>query len=308
MSRCGPRAPARISRAIAQFRLRIAALQILRPRPRHAEIVRRERPPRPPSRARISKASVGPVVVISSRPSEPCTTNPRSSPSAASAPAINSAACARRRARQLRGGARRIGQRPQQIEHRPHLQLHPHRMRVPRRRVKRRREQKADADFADGARASRGAIGDAHAHRLQQVGAAALARYGPVAMLGHAHAGAGHHERRHRRNIEGGLAVAAGAAGIQQRLAGKPGVDRLAPSAAWRARSPTSSSTVSPFMRSATRNAGDLRRRDARPPGCVCMASQASPLDRFRRSATAMQVGQEATCYSGEIQSGYSSP
>jgi hypothetical protein len=41
---------------------------------------------------------------------------------------------------------------------------------------------------------------------------------GAIAVLGHAHAGAGHHEGRNGGDIEGARAVAAGAAGIEQGL------------------------------------------------------------------------------------------
>ena len=91
------------------------------------------------------------------------------------------------------------------------------------------------------------------AQRGQHVGAAALRRGRPVAVLGHLAARAGDDERGRGGDIEGVRAVAAGAGGVQQRAPFE-----RSPSAwlAWArmARAlPVISSTVSPFMRSATR-------------------------------------------------------
>jgi hypothetical protein len=55
---------------------------------------------------------------------------------------------------------------------------------------------------------------DVDAHRLQEVGAAAAARCGAVAGLGHDGARGRGDQRGGRRGVEGGLAVAAGAGGI----------------------------------------------------------------------------------------------
>jgi len=90
ISRAAPGAPP--STALAISRLRAASPPLSCP------AVATGTPKSPGSKVRrstaplaISNTSVGPVVVISSRPSEPCTTKPRRSPSAASAPASNSA-------------------------------------------------------------------------------------------------------------------------------------------------------------------------------------------------------------------------
>ena len=91
ISRRGPRAPASTALAISRFTCRSP--------PRRSSAVAvwtaksagsRMRASTLPSR--ISQADVGPVVVISSSPSEPWTTKPRRMPSAAIAPAISSAA------------------------------------------------------------------------------------------------------------------------------------------------------------------------------------------------------------------------
>ena len=78
-------------------------------------------------------------------------------------------------------------------------------------------KQKTDADLADGARRLVRRNGDANTERFQQIGAAALARYGTIAVLGHAHARARNHKRGDGRYVECAGAVPARAARIQQR-------------------------------------------------------------------------------------------
>ena len=76
------------------------------------------------------------------------------------------------------------------------------------------REEKADADLLDAFfRAVRGHL-DVDAQRLEHVGAAALARDRPVAVLGHGHARAGDDEGGGRGDVERMRHVAAGAAGV----------------------------------------------------------------------------------------------
>ena len=116
-------------------------------------------------------------------------------------------------------------------------------------------EQEADADFADGARGIVRRHVDADAPGFQQVGAAALAGDGAIAVLGDVDAGAGHHERGDGGDVKGVGAVAAGAAGIEQGLAlSRPGSIGTAMPRMARAK-PTSSSTVSPFIFRAIRKA-----------------------------------------------------
>ena len=76
-------------------------------------------------------------------------------------------------AHQLRAGAGRIGQRTQQIEDRPHLEIDPHRLRVLHGGVHGGGEQEADAHLADRPRGLLRRDRDSDAQRLQQVGAAA---------------------------------------------------------------------------------------------------------------------------------------
>ncbi len=74
--------------------------------------------------------------------------------------------------------------------------------------------------------ASAGADRELDAQGFQHVRAAAIARCRTVAVLGHMHAGSGHHERHQRGDIERALAIAAGAAGIEQRNAGQAHIHR----------------------------------------------------------------------------------
>ena len=87
-------------------------------------------------------------------------------------------------------------------------------------RMQMRSEQEADADLAHGARGFFGRHRDAHAQGFQHVRAAARSGEGPVAVLGHARAGSGHHHRRGGRDVERAGAVAAGAAGVDDIRAG----------------------------------------------------------------------------------------
>ena len=161
-------------------------------------------------------------------------------------------------------------------------------------RVDVRREEKPDAHFADGARRIGRRKRDPDAQRFQQVGAAALARDRPVAVLGHVHAGARHHERRHGRNVECARAVAARAAGIEQRLARRCRASTGAAISRMARAKPTSSSTVSPFIRRAIRKAaicGWL----ASPPRMMCMAACASSGEQIAPFATSVPGRAEAT-------------
>ena len=113
----------------------------------------------------------------------------------------------------------RVGQRPQQIEYRAQLQIGSHRLRVAHRRMQRRREQKADSHFSNGARCLCRFQRDFNSQRLEQIGAA---RRGignrSVAVLGHMHPGARGHKRSQRRYVKGPRSVPSRSAGVEQRL------------------------------------------------------------------------------------------
>ena len=80
------------------------------------------------------------------------------------------------------------------------------------------REHEADAGLGDAAAHLRRGEVDGDAERLEHVGAAALAGRRAVAVLGHRDAGAGGHEGRRGRDVEGAGAVAAGAAGVEDHV------------------------------------------------------------------------------------------
>ena len=109
----------------------------------------------------------------------------------------------------------RVGQRADEVERRRHAELAAHRRDVLHGEVVARREHEADAAGGDAAAHLLRREVDGDAERLEDVGAAALARRRAVAVLGDGDAGAGGHERRRRRDVEGAGAVAAGAAGVE---------------------------------------------------------------------------------------------
>ena len=124
--------------------------------------------------------------------------------------------------------------------------------------MERRREEERDARFLeapldDGRRGV-----DVHAERLEEIGAAALARDRPVAVLGDAHADAAHDQRRDRRDVEG--------VGIDRRRCRTcrtrdriSATARVARRRIVRAR-PTTSEGRSPFIARAIEKTGYLRR------------------------------------------------
>ena len=122
----------------------------------------------------------------------------------------------RRRTHKLDRRARRIRQRPEQVEDRAHPQLGPHRLRVLHGHVNRRRKQKGDADIPQRLGNLLRLLLDLHAQRFHQVGAAAAAGDRPVAVLGHGDSASGDHKGGDGGDIEGAGPVPARAAGIEQ--------------------------------------------------------------------------------------------
>ena len=92
-----------------------------------------------------STALVGPVVVISSRPSEPCTDQTRVEPRLPSTSTSGSSHCARKHAEELPLHAGRVGERAEQIEDGARAELDPRRPDMLHRGVMSRREHEADA-------------------------------------------------------------------------------------------------------------------------------------------------------------------
>ena len=174
------------------------------------------------------------------------------------------AAFARGRAHQLRVGAGRIGQRAQQVENGAHLEI----ARAPAARASWRCGRAgANRKPMPTSRMARAASAGGSAMSMPSASSrSALPHWldmRPVAVLGHAHARARHHERRHGRNVEGAGAVAAGAAGIEQRLAVERRRRPARPSRAWRARSPP----ARPRSRPSSAGPSETRRSAAGWPG-----------------------------------------
>ena len=87
--------------------------------------------------------------------------------------------------------------------------------------MKCRREEKPDARLADAGRNHIGRNACVYAQSFEHVRTAALAGYGAVAVLRHAHTGARHHECRNRRDVESRSPVATRPACIEQRTIGR---------------------------------------------------------------------------------------
>ena len=133
-----------------RIRLGIAAAQRLRLGALQTDILRLI------SKVRTSPFSsaatlVGPEVVISSSPSEPCTTQTRSEPRFFSTCASGSTHWLREHADHLPLDAGRVGERPEQIEDRARAELDARRADMLHRRMMRGREHEADAGLRDAA-------------------------------------------------------------------------------------------------------------------------------------------------------------
>ena len=115
------------------------------------------------------------------------------------------------------GGARRVGERPEEVEGGGRAQLAPHRRREAHRRVEPLGEAEADADFAHAARHTVGPEVDHHAERLEHVDRTALRRRGAAAVLGDASTGRRGDDRGHGGHVHRAGTVTAGAAGVDQR-------------------------------------------------------------------------------------------
>ena len=93
------------------------------------------------------------------------------------------------------------------------------------RRVEDGGVEEADAAFADAEGHLFGLEVDVDAEGLEDVGTAAVGADGAVAVLGDVDSGAGDDEGRDGGDVEGGEAVAAGAAGVDEELVFELGVD-----------------------------------------------------------------------------------
>src|SRR2546430_12894663 len=93
---------------------------------------------------------------------------------------------------------------PKHVEPRPAPQLTPRDRGEPERRMKDRREKKADPRLLDASSHSFGGQVDLHAQLLKHVGGSAQRGGGTVAVLGDLGAASSGDDRRKRRDVEGG--------------------------------------------------------------------------------------------------------
>ena len=172
---------------------------------------------------------VGPVRVISSRPSEPCTTQTDSAPRFFSTCASGCTHCRENTPTICRLTPAGLDSGPKQIEDRARGQFDAGRADVLHRGVVRWREHEADAGFLDAAADLFGLDVDLDPERCQHVGRARARGQRAVAVLGDRDAGAGDDERGAGRHVDRARAVAAGADDVD-------GVGRAPrPAASWRA-------------------------------------------------------------------------
>ena len=129
---------------------------------------------------------------------------------------------------------------------------------VPHRGMKRRRKEERDADSLERSFDDGRVRPDVDAERLVHVGAAALARDRPVAVLRHAQSGSRGHECRGGRDIERAGAIAAGAARVEDIVERPRQLHRIG---AHRPRQADDLGRTLALHREADQQRGDLRRR-----------------------------------------------
>ena len=177
---------------------------------------------------------------------------------------------------QLPARAGRVGQRPEEVEDRPHGQLAANSGHETGRLVMRGSEHEAEARFVDAPSDGGGVEVDPRSQRLQQVGGARRAPRRAVAVLGDRAAGAGGDQRRRRRHVE--AAPAATRPRRVQKVRGeRVDVDRQL---AHRARQPGELVDRLALGAQGDQKAGDLRRRHR----------AAHDLGQYRRSLGGAQV------------------
>ena len=123
-------------------------------------------------------------------------------------------------AEELARGAGWIRQGAEQVEHGAHAELAPYRADVLHGQVVAGREQESDPELVDAPPDLLGAEVEAHARRLQDIGAPGAAGDRTIAMLGDSSPRGRHDEGRGRRDVEGSGAVTARPAGVHEVLRG----------------------------------------------------------------------------------------
>ena len=118
----------------------------------------------------------------------------------------------------LRGSSCRIGERAEQVKDGSQPQLAAGRLHIFHGGVHGGSEQKHNTDFFKTGAQNRGGQTDLHAQGLHDVRRTTPGAEAAVAVLGHPHAGAGNDECRRGGDVEGAAGVAAGAAGVNQRV------------------------------------------------------------------------------------------
>ena len=189
----------------------------------------------------------------------------------------------------------RIGQRPQDVEHRAHAERRAHRRDGLHRRVVVRREQEREAAWRRGSAPARCFVErQRQAERLEHVGAAGAARDRAVAVLDDGSAAGGREQRRAGGEVEAAGAVAAGADDVdraQRRAAAAAGAPARA--SRWRSRAALGGHALGAQRRQ--QRAGQRRRQ-------LGVGQRAQQLARLRlgevaaRRAGARAAGSAAPC------------
>jgi len=104
----------------------------------------------------------------------------------------------------------RIGERPQDVEHRRDADLPARRARVLKRRMEHRGEAETDSHLGNAARHLLGAEIDPNPQCFKHVGAATSRRRRPIAVFDHRHPGRRHHDRGHGGQVHRIGPIAAG--------------------------------------------------------------------------------------------------
>ena len=142
---------------------------------------------------------------------------------------------------------------PEEVERRGDAELAAGGTSVAQRGVEPGREAEADAGLVDAPRDAVAVELERHTQRLEQIGRSARRRRRAVAVLAHRNTRPGDDERGQRRHVDRVTAIPAGADDVDEPVDAHRRARRLSAATSSIASSrPSSSSTVSPFIRRAT--------------------------------------------------------